>query len=331
MKKIFGVLMLLMAGYASLAQQKPDTVVVELANTSRVVFTIKDRKDLAILRQYNFQALFTDILNRIEGTPVTTMPVNDSVPAEQEEPRQVETINEPVTWDDNDESDEEWLRDRRIRTIRKSRHSINFDLGVNNYLSDGKFPDENNELYAVRPWGSWYVGINSVQHTHVGGKFFIEWGLGLSWYNFKFQQDNILISKDENGVIFSEDPRDVRHIKSKLGVSYANVSFIPMLDFGGRGKKTRFWNSYGSNFRIGAGPYAGYRLGSRSKLVYNEDGREKDKDRNNFYLNNFRYGVRVQLGIRSTDIFFNYDLNELFSTEKENNPKLNAFSFGIIF
>ncbi|WKZ60570.1 MAG: hypothetical protein QY309_03630 [Cyclobacteriaceae bacterium] len=331
MKKILVVLMLITAGYASPAQQKPDTVVVELANTSRVVFTIKDRKDLVVLRQYNFQALFTDILNRIEGTPVTSIPANDSVPAQPSEPREIETTNEPVTWDEDDEEDKEWERSRTIRTMRRTRHSINFDLGVNNYLEDGKFPDENNELYSVRPWGSWYVGINSVQHTHVGGKFFIEWGLGLSWYNFKFQQDNILIGKDENGVFFEEDLRDVNFIKSKLGVTYANVSFIPMLDFGGRGKKARFWSSYGSNFRIGAGPYAGYRLSSRSKLVYNDGGREKDKNRDNFYLNNFRYGVRVQLGIRSTDIFFNYDLNELFSTEKENNPKLNAFSFGIIF
>jgi hypothetical protein len=326
MKKILIVLILLAAGLASPAQQKTDTVVVELANTSRVVFTIKDRADLPILRQYDFQALFTDILSRIDGTP-------DEVaqPDTLEEAEPFDPFQEEVVWDDDDDNDSDWYQNRESRYGRKTRHSVNFDLGVNNYLSDGKFPDDTDELYSVRPWGSWYLGINSTQRTHVGGKFYIEWGAGLSWYNFKFQKDNILMSKDENGVIFAEDDRDVNFIKSKLTASYVNASFIPMLDFGGRGKKTRFWDSYGSNFRIGIGPYAGYRIGSHSKLVYKDDGREKDKDRNNYYLNNFRYGVRLQLGIRSTDIFFNYDLNDLFSTNKPNNPKLNAFSFGLIF
>jgi hypothetical protein len=90
------------------------------------------------------------------------------------------------------------------------------------------------------------------------------------------------------------------------------------------------WDGYGNSFRIGAGPYVGYRIASRSKLVYSEDGDvEKEKDRDSFYLNNLRYGARLQLGFRSTDLFFNYDLNELFVEGK--GPKLNAFSFGIIF
>ena len=59
------------------------------------------------------------------------------------------------------------------------------------------------------------------------------------------------------------------------------------------------------------------------------EDREKDKDRDNLYLNNLRYGIRLQLGVRSTDFFFNYDLNELFATDK--GPKLNAFGFGVIF
>lgn len=314
------------------AQKKADTVVVELANTSRVVFTIQNRNDLNILRQYDFQALFTDILNKVEKNIGTATPSSDTIPVVKEvvEVNEPEPVVEVVTWEDDDEDDEEWRRSRERHYSKRTRHSVNFDLGLNNYLSDGSFPDETNELYSVRPWGSWYVGINSTQRTHVGGKFFIEWGAGMSWYNFKFQSDNIIMSKDANGVIFEEDTRDVSFVKSKLTASYINASFIPMLDFGGRGKKSRVWDSYGSNFRIGIGPYAGYRIGSHSKLVYKDSGREKDKNKDNFYLNNFRYGMRLQMGIRSTDIFFNYDMNELFS-EKANNPKLNAFSFGVIF
>ena len=57
--------------------------------------------------------------------------------------------------------------------------------------------------------------------------------------------------------------------------------------------------------------------------------KEKEKDHDNFYLNNLRYGIRFQIGVRSTDLFVNYDMNELFATDR--GPKLNAISFGIIF
>lgn len=327
MKRIFCIPIILCAVFAASAQTRPDTVVVDLANTSKVIFTIKDRKDLSILRQYDFQALFTDILNKIEDRQVEPAPSSDTARAAVQE---TEPVREVVTWEDDDD-DEDWFATRHSDYGRRTKHSLNFDIGMNNYLSDGKFPDNNDELYSVRPWGSWYFGINSIQHTRVGGKFFLEWGLGIHWYSFKYERDNIVMAKTEDGVIFSEDVQDVEYIKSKLSASYINASLIPVLDFGGRGKKVRFWDSYGSNFRIGIGPYVAYRIDSHSKLVYSDDNKEKDKNNSNFYLNNFRYGLRLQLGIRSTDIFVNYDLSELYSTDKPLNPKLNAFSFGLIF
>jgi hypothetical protein len=304
------------------AQQKTDTVIVELAKTSRVVFTIKDYADLPTLRQYDFQALFTDILNRVESKQAVVDTPRIEKPTEPAE----------VVWNDNDDNDKEWRRSRTYRS-KRTRHSFNIDLGLNNYLQDGKFPDETNALYTVRPWGSWYLGLTSVQHTPITGKLFLEWGLGMNWYSFKFENNNVVMSKDEDGVVFAEDLDPAKNYsKSKLSISYITASFIPMLDFGGYGDKTRFWDTGGSKFRIGIGPYAGYRIGSHSKVVYKEDGdKEKDKNKDNYYLQNFRYGVRLQLGIRSTDLFFNYDLNELFTTNQPNNPKLNAFSFGIIF
>ncbi|MCU0358325.1 MAG: PorT family protein [Cyclobacteriaceae bacterium] len=323
MKKILIIsLALLLTGSTLWAQQKPDTVIVELGKSSRVIFTIKDRSDIRILRQYDYQALFTDILNRIDTTKI-------ALPTQETDDKISLKPQEEVTWDDDDKY--EWSGHWNKSQSRRVRHSFNLDLGMNNYLEEGKFPDETNELYTVRPWGSWYVGLNSVVHLPIKGKLFLEWGQGVSWYNFKFQSDQIVMSRDESGVIFTEDNRDVNYIKSKLTASYIGTSLIPILDFGGRGDKSRMWDSRGSRFRIGLGPYAGYRLGSHSKLVFNDGRRQKEKEFDNFFLNNFRYGMRLQVGVRNADFFFNYDLNELFSTTPPNNPKLNAFSFGIVF
>jgi hypothetical protein len=313
------------------AQQRQDTVIVELAKTSRVIFTMQDRKDLEILRHYNFNELFSDILKKLETKDTTALVRTDSAETKDETVAQHETedwgTSDDDDYDDSDDEDINWEHNgRRGRTWQ----SFNLDLGTNNYLMNGKFPDTENASFAVRPWGSWYIGLSSIQRTRIAKKFFLEWGVGINWYNFKFQNDNVVIHKEDDGTHFTLDENpDRSYRKSKLTASYLTASLIPVLDFGDNSQKSRVWDGDGNSFRIGLGPYIGYRVGSHSKIIYKDGGREKDKDRSNFYLNNFRYGARLQVGYRSTDLFFNYDLNELFSEGK--GPKLNAFSFGVIF
>jgi hypothetical protein len=160
-------------------------------------------------------------------------------------------------------------------------------------------------------------------------KFFLEWGGGVSWYNFKFQNERIVMGMDSTSVIFTPDPSEVDFIKSKLTVCYLNVFAIPVIDFGGNSRKPMFFDgNHSESFRIGVGPYAGYRIDSYSKSVFKEGGdKRKERQHENFYLENFRYGLRLQVGYRDTDLFFAYDLNELFTAGR--GPKLNAFSFGI--
>lgn len=348
MKRIFSILLLttMLAGNLS-AQQKQDTVIVELARTSRVIFTIRDRKDLEILKHYNFNELFQDVLKKLEANDTTALTRNDSTQAGTRI-----SGNEPVevNWDeeyhpnagnnnggDDGDNDDDYADDdgsywshydhRRGRTWQ----SFNLDFGTNNFLASGKFPDSENAPYSVRPWGSWYFAASSIQRTRLGKKFFLEWGGGISWYNFKFEKDNVVMQKDDNGVTFVEDTNPERnYTKSKLSASYLMASIVPVIDFGDNNEKSRMWEGDQGSFRVGLGPYIGYRIGSHSKVVYKEDGdREKDKERDSFYMNNVRYGARLQIGYRSTDLFFNYDLNELFSEGK--GPKLNAFSFGVVF
>jgi hypothetical protein len=328
MKKFFWLIILITIAGSVNAQQKQDTVMIELAKTSRVIFTMRDKSDVEILKHYDFNELFKEILKKLEARDTTAIANNDSakaettvVPSEQEEDWSVNNDDE----EENDDDDHGYHR-RRGHT----EQSFNFDLGTNNFLEKGKFPNSENANYAVRPWGSWYIGLASIQRTRLARNFFLEWGMGVSWYNFKFEKDNIVIQKDDNGLQFLEDNREVDFKKSKLTVSYITASIVPVIDFSNSSDKSRMWDNDGSAFRFGIGPYVGYRIGSHTKLVYEEDGdREKDKNKDSFYLNNFRYGARLQFGYRSTDFFFNYDLNELFSAGKA--PKLNAFSFGVIF
>ncbi len=231
--------------------------------------------------------------------------------------------------------------ERRRRKERYGTHNhFKIDLGINNYLEDGESPGDNNELYSVRPWGSWYVGLNSINDTHISGKLHLEWGGGVSWYNFKFEDESVRLEEGPDAIVFSQANDGLDHRKSKLTAAYVNVSAVPMLKFGSGRRSDRHWFRWHDDdwdlkwkkrggCRIGAGIYAGYRIASYTKYVVKESGdKDRDKDKDGFFLNNFRYGVRAQMGFRGLDLFINYDLNELFVDNK--GPELNAFSFGVV-
>lgn len=229
-----------------------------------------------------------------------------------------------------DDDEEEELTPMR-REHKRTRNSFHMDFGINNYLADGKFVDADNLPYTVRPMGSWYVAGNSTYRTRLANKFFLEWGLGVGFYNFKFLNDSIRMTKTNSGISFAPDEREFSYRKSKLTAYYAQVFMVPVIDFGGnRYKPGMFDDRSSSSFRIGIGPYAGYRIDSYAKQSYKAEGdRQVDRRHDNFYLNNLRYGLRLQVGFRDTELFFNYDMNELFTSGK--GPALQAFSFGVSF
>ncbi|MCE2733349.1 MAG: hypothetical protein O9302_12370 [Cyclobacteriaceae bacterium] len=329
MKKLFLIILLIVlySGVVVGQTKKVDTVVVELAKKSKLVLTIGDKADIPTLKTYDYAALFADIIRKLEAKDTTIKPIT--------EPLQSKTESEPEwpAFDNNDNDVSKWEfsgRESKRRFVgRNTWQSFNIDFGTNNFLNNGSFPDKDNQPYAVRPWGSWYIGLNSIQKTRIAGKLFLEWGFGVSWYNFKFQNDGTTLTKGNASVEFAELSTDLNPVKSKLTVTYLNASLVPVLDFGSNNKKVRFWDT-DQAFRIGVGPYVGYRIDSYAKNVYKENGdKERDRNRSNFYLNNLRYGARLQVGYRGTDLFFNYDFNELFANNR--GPSLNAFSFGIIF
>ena len=328
--KIAGMMVVLTGLFATSHAQAPDSVVIRVGKESRVIFLIKDKRDLETMKHYNFQALMDDMVQKLEKRDTTTLttPSRDYL---KDSAASSAAVKPSENWDwkrdQNDEDDNDNRHGRRWN--RRTHHSFNIDIGMNNYLQNGSFPDASNQLYTVKPWGSWYVGLNSVLRTRVTGKFFVEWGAGVSWYNFKFDNARAFLSKDNTGAIFSEDQRNVAFTKSKLTATFVNASIVPVLDFGSRRSRSAFWDDdHSRSFRIGLGPYVGYRIDSYTKQVYIENGsKHKPHEGDNYYLNNLRYGLRLQVGFRDTDLFFNYDMNDLFTEGK--GPKLQAFSFGI--
>ncbi|MDQ3395905.1 MAG: hypothetical protein M3512_17615 [Bacteroidota bacterium] len=334
-----------------------DTIVINFGNRSKIVIFVDSKQDFETLKNYDLNAMLRDLSITIDSTQedFQVLQIEDStgtrylsdttivISQKQDEDREVGTNNEIIVVKEDTVKDvnirigrysikifnnEKNITVEKDNSYRRTKHAYNIDFGMNNYMNNGRFPDETNELYTVRPFGSWYVALSSIRKTHVGGPLNLEWGGNVSWYNFKFQNNSARIVKEDVSVRFYEADPTIRAIKSKLMASYINLSLVPVLDFSSQDKsKGKEHHVSAHGFRIGLGGYAGYRIGSRSKFVYSDNGRQKEKDRDNFFLNNWRYGMRMQLGYRGLDLFVNYDLHDLFILN--NGPKLNAFSFGI--
>lgn len=314
-----------------------DTVIVNFGQGSKIVFYINDKGDLKSLKQYDLNAITGDLTTKLEQS--------DS--GQIEENKEEQFLKDSVEVEKKDglakitpqSKGRDSVDNRKIIKKYGTRHFFNFDIGLNNYLQNGKFPNDNNEDYSVRSWGSWYLAVGTNYKSQLSGRLFLEYGANISWYNFKFESDDIRLEKTDIETRFVPEGLTSDYVKSKLTTTHLNVSLVPTLDFGKKhSRKVPIWDRwdddfdnddhYHRGFRIGVGGYAGYKLGSYAKYVVEENGRkQKSKDKDGFYLNNWRYGARLQLGYRGTDIFFNYDISELFSEGK--GPSLNAFSFGI--
>jgi hypothetical protein len=105
------------------------------------------------------------------------------------------------------------------------------------------------------------------------------------------------------------------------------------LEFDFSKNKTRegkaFFKSHES-VRIGIGGYAGFRLKSKQFQKF-EDTYGNDitvKEKGDFNVNNFIYGVSAYIGYKETSLYVKYDLNPIF----ENNVvKQNNISLGVRF
>ncbi len=330
------------------ALPEPDTIIIQLENGRQVQIIAEEGNEAELLSEYDLNQIIQDLRTTMDSTgqdEVSSVAIEDSTgtryrtaTAEKDTVITVEidlgnirkTIRRIVVT--NDDARDTATHTTTYRKGKRTDNMLSFDLGFNNYLRNGKFPDESNELYAVKPVVSWYVALGLLNRTKITGPLYLDWGANVSWYNFKFENERTRLTKGTDQVEFSESTEAIDPIKSKLVVPYLNVSLVPLFYFGKPGAHDWFVfdRDKGAGFRVGAGVYAGYRLGSRAKYVYREEGdRVREKDRTNFYVNNYRYGVRFQLGYRGMDLFANYDLNELFVEDR--GPELNAFSFGIVF
>ncbi len=351
-------------------RQVNDTLTLRFGNTSRMILLVDNTGDLKKLRQYDLNALVAELDSLIEAGLITEgytldgegrrIPLRDttitlSTGSRRDAAKTVARIrlnnlNLDVRYDtltntlevnelgrrrsrertnviieSSPEEKSEASGKKRKRSDRRTVNNWNLDLGLNNYLQNGEFPDALGEPWGLRPLGSRYVALSTINKTRLGQPGSIahlHWGLSVNWYNFMFQ-DNVQIQRGPEQAIVAEPVVMGRNLdKSKLTAAYVNTPLMLVLDFG---------KSRNRGFNIGFGGYTGYRIAGYSKIRYEDNNRtRRERNHDNFYLNNWRYGLTAQVGYRGITLFGNYDLNPLFSEGRgPGGQNLNAVSFGI--
>jgi len=324
---LYGIAMLFSMGaiagnYINPLNTAEDTVIIKFSNNSQIVIYVDNQNDLQNLTQYDINKILEDLNLQVndQGDSVNVLEIKDET---GEKYLKDTTVIYQVKVHSTQEKDKS-----KYRYHPRSRFDFVLDVGLNNYLENGNFP-EGNQPYALNPIGSWYWNLGPTFRTHLFGPVFIDMGMTAALNIYRFDNPRTRLYTDANGVNFTLDNSNVSHLKSKLSTWHIQAKAIPMLAFGSNARKGwRLWNNIDKGFRIGAGPYAGYRIWSRTKYIFDDGGKRKDKKTASHLLSDIRYGIRGQIGIRGVDFFFEYDLNEMFQ-KNQNAPQLSRIQFGI--
>lgn len=197
------------------------------------------------------------------------------------------------------------------RKPSKYSGDIQTDLGINLWNPSDRTP-------AVKPWGSWNVEVKYLGRYKATKNLHLNTSLGVNWFNYKLEDRNQIAVRTPDGIAWEEFTGGVG-TKSKISASYLNLAFVPTLV------------SNNQKLSFGVGAYAGLRLGGRGKFVYDDpEGRSRKQfEKANMYAQNFRYGLRTEIGVGDVNVFLTYDLNNFFMADK--GPEVQAISFGVAF
>jgi hypothetical protein len=197
-------------------------------------------------------------------------------------------------------------------------HWSGIELGFNNYLTTDRSlvlpPDI--EYMSINSSKSINFNINFSQLSigltqHIG---FVT-GLGVNFNNYRFNGNNN-IQKSATGVIEILDPVEQLK-KSKLATIYLNLPFLLEIQI----------PVDNNHLHLSAGPIGAVRIGSHTKLVYEEGPTVKSNG--DFNLNMLRYGGTVRAGYGNFQLYGTYYMIPLFQNGKgPANIELYPFEIG---
>jgi len=230
--------------------------------------------------------------------------------------------------DERDYNSEAFLQDEKPKSKVPGRrrfegHWAGIEIGFNNFLTSENsmvLPAED-DFMTLNSGKSKSVNINFAQ-VNMGftRRIGLVTGLGFHMNNYFFEGNNSL-SKLTGGIIEPLYPEEgIIYDKSKLAARYLT---LPVM------LEVQIPVNYRSRLNIAAGGIGAVKLGSHTKTVYYNNGKQKIKDQGDFSLNMLRYGLTARVGYEMVQIYGTYYMTPLFKTGK--GPELFPFEIGVSF
>lgn len=216
------------------------------------------------------------------------------------------------------------------RTNKESKfdgHWSGLELGINSFLNEDLTLDlpAQYSFLDLKLQKSIEVNLNIFEQdlNLIRNKLGLVTGLGISFNNYRFANNVILVSDTVPLFGYHDIKGGINYEKSKLATTFLTLPLI--LEFQTKGAKKGKLD----DFHVSFGPIVGLKLASHSKVVYTQnDNTEKNKVKDDFNLEPFRYGLTGRIGWGYLNLYANYTLSDMF--KKNQGPEVNPFSVGIV-
>lgn len=217
-------------------------------------------------------------------------------------------------------------KDKPRKYDLRTSSDLVFAFGFNNTLIDG----QNLEDSPYKIGSSSFIELGYAWKTRIfeNTNFWrLKYGFSFQWNKLKLKDNNYLVNTNGD-ISLQEFPLDAKKIKFRT----TNLVFPMHIEFGPSKKIEKedyFRYSTHKKLKIGLGGYAGVNIGDMQKIKYKENGdNEKDKQRNQFEVSEFVYGLSGYVALGEVALYVKYDLNPLF---KNQSIDQNNISVGLRF
>jgi len=191
-----------------------------------------------------------------------------------------------------------------------------FDLGFSRYLDQGSFTlSPANANLDFLPSKTSNVGFDFFQFKYkVSDKFRFYIGAGLDWNhirlnnNITFQKNQATLTATQEVINFTKNRFSSRYLRIPIGFDFTKTI------------------QNDNKLHLVLGPELGFLLNGKVKQESKERGKEKFKDDYNF--NPFRYGGFVRVGYKGWGIYTKYYFNDVFA-KGQGPADLKNMSFGL--
>lgn len=215
-----------------------------------------------------------------------------------------------------------------LKSIGERRTTSQFVLavGVNNLVTDGSVDNSD-----FRYWGSHFYEWGTTWNTRIlknNNLLHAKYGFSVMYNNLRPTDNRYFVAdgKETSLEVFDKNLKE-----SRMRNVYVTVPLHLEFDFTkkrtDKDGKTIFKTH--DSFRLGIGGYAGLRVKSKQILKYEEDDiKYKIRQKGDFNVNDFIYGLSAYVGYKETSLYIKYDLNPMFAN---NAIDQNNVSLGVRF